>query len=65
MWPNVENDAGEGSVSAFDDGNVLHSRPEARRRHVAVGAVVVVLAFDSCRIICDMCATALIPLRIA
>lgn len=46
MRSNVENDAGEGSVSAFDDRYVLHRRPEARRRHVVV---VVVLAVDSCQ----------------
>ncbi len=54
MRSNVENDAGEGSVSAFDDGYVLHGRPEARRRHVVV-VVVVVLAVDSCAdYTCDM-----------
>ena len=45
MWANVENYTGEGSVSAFDDGNVFHSRTETRCRHIVVGAdVMLVLA---------------------
>ena len=55
MWANVENYTGEGSVSAFDDGNVFHSRTETRCRHIVVGAVVVlVLAINSCWIIFNM-----------
>lgn len=55
MWANVENYTGEGSVSAFDDGNVFHSRTETRCRHIVVGAVVVlVLAVNSCWIIFNM-----------
>ena len=56
MWANVENYTGEGSVSAFDDGNVFHSRTETRCRHIVVGAVVVlVLAVNSCWIIFKTC----------
>ena len=52
MWANVENYTGEGSVSAFDDGNVFHSRTETRCRHIVVGAdVMLVLAVNSCWII--------------
>ena len=39
MDADVEDDAGEGRIAPFDDGDVGHRRPERRRQHGVVAAL--------------------------